>query len=83
MITRDPDVTRLLDRLEKRGLASRTREQKDRRVITARITDEGLALLKSLDRPVDRFNKQVLGHVTEKELTKLIDILEAARQQMC
>jgi DNA-binding MarR family transcriptional regulator len=82
MITRDPDVTRLLDRLEKRGLASRAREQKDRRVITARITEEGLDLLKCLDRPVDRFNKQVLGHVTEKDLTKLINILEAAREQI-
>ncbi len=42
MITRDPDVTRLLDRLEKRGLISRCRETKDRRMVMARITPEGL-----------------------------------------
>src|SRR5262252_8376572 len=45
MITRDPDITRLLDRLEKRGLISRWRETKDRRTVMARITPEGLALL--------------------------------------
>ena len=42
MITRDPDITRLLDRLEKRGLISRCRETKDRRTVMARITPEGL-----------------------------------------
>src|SRR6202049_3943019 len=45
MITRDPDVTRLLDRLEKRGLISRCRETKDRRTVMARITQAGLKLL--------------------------------------
>src|ERR1700688_3356045 len=49
MITRDPDITRLLDRLEKRGLISRSREIKDRRTVTARITPAGLKLLGSLD----------------------------------
>src|SRR5947208_9435051 len=52
MITRDPDITRLLDRLEKRGLISRSREVKDRRTVTARITPAGLKLLGSLDEPV-------------------------------
>src|SRR5487761_592966 len=45
MITRDPDVTRLLDRLEKRGLISRCRATKDRRTVMTRITREGLKLL--------------------------------------
>src|SRR5437762_14379784 len=52
MITRDPDITRLLDRLEKRGLISRCRESKDRRMVTARITTEGSKLLTRLDEPV-------------------------------
>ena len=52
MITRDPDITRLLDRLEKRGLISRCRETKDRRMVMARITPEGLKLLGRLDEPV-------------------------------
>ncbi len=50
MITRDPDITRLLDRLEKRGLISRCREATDRRTVMARITPEGLELLARLDR---------------------------------
>src|ERR1700682_5880573 len=45
MITRDPDVTRLLDRMEKRGLISRSRESRDRRLVLARITPEGLKLV--------------------------------------
>src|SRR5271170_1106603 len=49
MITRDPDVTRLLDRLEKRGLISRMRESKDRRMVMARITPQGLKFLGRLD----------------------------------
>src|ERR1700694_5664766 len=52
MITRDPDVTRLLDRLEKRGLISRCRETRDRRSVMARITPQGLKLLARLDEPV-------------------------------
>src|ERR1700693_5988005 len=48
MITRDPDVTRLLDRLEKRGLISRCRETKDRRTVRVRITEDGLKLLTRL-----------------------------------
>src|SRR5271155_2674375 len=52
MITRDPDITRLLDRLEKRRLISRCRETTDRRLVTARITPGGLKLLARLDQPV-------------------------------
>src|SRR5690242_20032776 len=52
MITRDPDITRLLDRLEKRGLVSRRRGSRDRRVVWARITDAGLRLVAQLDAPI-------------------------------
>ena len=51
MINRDPDITRLVDRLERRGLAARSREGHDRRVITTRITPAGLELLATLDGP--------------------------------
>src|SRR5579859_2851490 len=52
MITRDPDITRLLDRLEKRGLIARSRDSQDRRMVMARITPEGLKLLARMDEPV-------------------------------
>jgi DNA-binding MarR family transcriptional regulator len=49
MITRVPDITRLLDRLEDRGLVVRSRDWKDHRVITTRITEKGLCLLKEMN----------------------------------
>ena len=63
MITRDPDITRLLDRLEKRGLISRCRESKDRRMVMARITPEGLKLLARMDEPVRAVHRSQLGHL--------------------
>ncbi|MGZ8869232.1 MAG: MarR family winged helix-turn-helix transcriptional regulator, partial [Thermoanaerobaculia bacterium] len=42
MVRRDPDLTRLLDRLEKRGLVTRARSTTDRRVVLAEIAPEGL-----------------------------------------
>src|SRR4029077_4271298 len=61
MITRHPDVTRLLDRLEKRGLISRCRETKDRRTVMVRITPDGLKLLTRLDQPVQAAHRKQLG----------------------
>ena len=79
MINRDPDITRLLNRLEGRGLVKRSREQKDRRVTTARITAGGMDLLKSLDRPVDEFQRRLLGHMGVQRLKRLIQLLQVAR----
>ena len=81
MITKDPDMTRLLDRLEARKLVARSREQQDRRVITARITGEGLRLLKELDRPVAELHERQLGHVPGPRLRALIELLETARER--
>jgi MarR family transcriptional regulator, organic hydroperoxide resistance regulator len=83
MITRDPDITRLLDRLEARGLLTRTRAQKDRRVVTARITPEGLRLLEQLDGPVKEIDQRQLAHLGERRLRSLIQLLEVARGQDC
>src|SRR3979409_1570516 len=58
MITRDPDITRLLDRMEKRGLISRCRETKDRRMVMVSITPEGLKVLAHLDEPVQDAHRQ-------------------------
>jgi DNA-binding MarR family transcriptional regulator len=81
MINRDPDITRLIDRLERRGLVARSREGRDRRVITTRITPAGLELLESLDRPIEAFNRKMLGPLGEQRLRALIQLLEAAREQ--
>lgn len=81
MITRDPDITRLLDRIEARGLVTRTRDQKDRRVVTARITPEGLRILEQLDGPVEEVDRRQLEHLGERRLRSLIQLLEVARGQ--
>ncbi len=79
MITRDPDITRLLNRLEKRGLVTRTRAKKDRRVIHGKITAAGLRLLREMDGPVERHNCEMLKHVGTQKLGQLIDLLELVR----
>lgn len=81
MINRDPDITRLVDRLERRGLVARSREDRDRRVITTRITPAGLALLESLDHPVEEFNRRTLGPLGKEQLRTLLRLLEVAREQ--
>lgn len=81
MINRDPDITRLVDRLERRRLVARSREGRDRRVITTRITPAGLKLLESLDRPIEDFNRKLLGPLGEQQLRTLIQLLDAAREQ--
>ncbi len=79
MINRDPDITRLLDRLEHRGFTRRSRGHKDRRMIMAHITKDGLKLLKSMDRPVESFQKNLLGRMGERKLKALIHLLSDAR----
>ncbi len=79
MITRDPDITRLLDRMEKRGLISRCRETKDRRMVMAWITPEGLNLLARLDEPVEETHRKQLSHLGRERLRALAALLESAR----
>ena len=81
MITRDPDITRLLDRLGKRGLISRRREAKDRRMVLTRITPEGLAVLARLDRPVQEAHRKQLGHLGRERLRALAELLTACRSR--
>jgi DNA-binding MarR family transcriptional regulator len=82
MITRDPDVTRLLDRLEKRGLISRCRETKDRRTVMTRITPAGLRSLANLDEPVRAAHRKQLGHLGPKRLRALAELLRIARSRV-
>ena len=80
MINKDPDITRLLDRLEQRGLVTRARDKKDRRVVTAKISSKGLKLLEEMDRPIAELEKRQLGKMAEKDLLQLIALLETARE---
>ncbi len=82
MITRDPDITRLLDRLERRGLISRCRETTDRRTVMARITQEGLKLLTRLDEPVQATHRKQLGHLGRERLRALTELLRLSRSPL-
>lgn len=79
MVNRDPDLTRLLDRLESRGLVRRSRDAHDRRVVVAVITDAGKEVLGSLDAPVGRVHREQLRHMTRQQLETLADLLALAR----
>jgi DNA-binding MarR family transcriptional regulator len=81
MITRDPDITRLLDRLEKRSLVSRCRDTKDRRMVLTRITEAGLKLLAQLEGPILDAHHLLLGHLGPEKLRNLLKLLEEARRQ--
>ena len=82
MITRDPDITRLLDRLEKRNLISRSREARDRRTVLTKITPEGLKLLARLDGPIQDTHREQLGHLGRERLQVLSDLLLESRKQV-
>ena len=80
MVTKESDITRLLDRLETRGLISRERPAENRRVVIATITDTGLNLLADLDRPVADCNKRLSAGLGKAELKTLVSMLEAIRE---
>jgi len=79
MITHDPDITRLLDRMEKRGLITRERQKDDRRVVKTRITPQGLELIKPLDQPMRDLHKRQFRHMTGARLKTLYALLEEIR----
>jgi len=80
MLTRDPDVTRLMDRLVRLGLARRARERQDRRVIRVRITPAGMKLVAGLEAPVNKLIDETLGHMKRAELRTLIALLSDVRR---
>ena len=82
LVTRDPDVTRLLDRLERRALITRGRDPADRRVVTARISAAGLARLDTLDLPIRQAVERMLAPLGARRLGTLIELLEMARAQV-
>ena len=82
LITREPDITRLLDRMEKRGLISRRRETRDRRTVRTRITDAGLKTVGRLDEPIKQMHREQLGHLGRERLNELCRLLREARQEV-
>lgn len=78
LIARDPDMTRLLDRLEKLGFISRSRDGADRRVVTTRLTEDGVAILAELDEPMHALHHRQLGHLGKAKLGQLLDLIESA-----
>ena len=79
LVSKAPDITRMLDRLEARGLLTRSRSCEDRRAILVAITDAGLALLDELAAPLADCHDRQLGHLRPTELQCLIALLQAAR----
>jgi DNA-binding MarR family transcriptional regulator len=79
LVSRAPDITRLLDKLANRGLVERDRPADDRRVVRVRITEAGVALLGSLREPIRQCHARQLGHLSQKELKDLLVLLHSAR----
>src|SRR5947209_15728393 len=80
LVSRAPDITRMLDKLEQRGLIVRVRPAENRRVVRVGITDAGLALLRQLDAPVRDCHARQLGHLSAADLEQLAALLRAARR---
>ena len=81
MISHDPDMTRLLDRMEKRGLITRERQFDDRRVVKTRITSEGLDILRKLDAPVQDLHRRQFRNISGDRLKVLAAALEEILQK--
>ncbi len=82
LVTRDPDVTRLIDRLEKRDLLLRTRSTDDRRVVTIQLTPAGLALVNELDEPIEKWNRKLMRNISRADTKVLIGLLERFREEL-
>ena len=80
MVTRDSDMTRLLDGLERKALVERNRSERDRRVIVCQISASGLELLAGLDAPIQAVHTAQFEHLSQPKLERLSRLLEEARQ---
>jgi DNA-binding MarR family transcriptional regulator len=80
LVSRAPDITRLLDKLEQRGLIERDRPADNRRTVFIGMTNAGRALLRELREPIRQCHARQLGHLSQRELKALIALLRAARE---
>jgi DNA-binding MarR family transcriptional regulator len=79
LVSRAPDITRLLDKLDERRLVTRARPADDRRTVRVAITEQGLALLDKLAGQVRECHTRQLGHLSEADLRTLVELLRKAR----
>jgi DNA-binding MarR family transcriptional regulator len=80
MIERTPGITRMIDRLEAKGLVAREVRPHDRRCVYCRITQKGLELLKTLDGPVEEANRAAFRGLSAAELEQLVALLVKTRE---
>jgi len=80
LVSRAPDITRLLDKLEARGLIERDRPADNRRIVCIGITPAGIELLRELQKPIRECHVRQLGHLPERDLHRLIALLQAVRE---
>jgi DNA-binding MarR family transcriptional regulator len=80
LVSRAPDITRMIDRLQERGLVARERLPGDRRVVRVRITDAGLGLVAKIAGPLADCHSRQLGHMSETDLKRLSALLREARR---
>jgi DNA-binding MarR family transcriptional regulator len=79
LVSKAPDITRILDKLEQRGLVTRDRPPNNRRVVRVGITDRGLAMLREIAGPLRGCHARQLGHLPAEDLRRLTELLRAAR----
>jgi DNA-binding MarR family transcriptional regulator len=80
LVSRAPDITRLLDKLEQRGLIVRDRPVENRRIVRIGISDAGSALLDEMREPILECHASQLGHLTQQQLREMVALLQAARK---
>ncbi|TWU55880.1 MarR family winged helix-turn-helix transcriptional regulator [Rubripirellula reticaptiva] len=77
-----PGITGLIDRLENQGFVKRERCTKDRRVVYVEITKKAANLLAEIDGPDKELHRELIGHLTGKELKELSRLLEKSRKSL-
>ncbi len=81
MVTRDSDMTRLLDNLERKELVTRVRCEQDRRVVHAHVTQAGLDLLERMEKPMLELKEDQFKHISPNKLRSLSRLLEEVRNR--
>jgi DNA-binding MarR family transcriptional regulator len=82
LVSRAPDITRLLDKLEQRSLIERERLPDNRRVVQVKLTESGIALLDQLSEPLQECHSRQLGHLSSMQLKQLVELLRLARSPL-